>query len=597
MSFLADLPAYVPVFIVLTLILALFVWDRFPYEAVAIAALVVLVLLGNIDAGEAFAGLGHPAVITVAAVLVISQALVNAGVVDTIARPLTAVKGGVMVQVMLFTAIVALLSAFMNNVGALALLMPVAIKLCKDRDVPPSKVLMPMAFGSLLGGLMTAIGTPPNLIVAQYRARIADQPFALFDYMPVGVVIALAGVAFLGVIGWRLLPKRDGELGDGIDFNVEGYRSEIRVPDDHAWVGKTLREAADLLGDNITLLTILRDEQRIPIQHRHVPLRAGDVLWVEAEADALKTLVEAEKLSLGGRGKDETDTLDAVDDVQLVECVVLPDGRINGQTASSLNLRWRYGINLLAVSRQGQSMKTRLSRVKITAGDVLIVEGERESLGEVLSVLGCLPLADRDLRIGNDRRVWAGVGLFGTAIAMSAFGWVPIHISFVACVLVMAGVSMISARDAYRAIDWPIILLLGAMIPVGTALETSGGAELIANTLGGWAGDLPPVWGLVAVLVITMTLSDIVNNAAAAVLMCPIAAGVAKTLEVSTDPFLMAVAIGASCAFLTPVGHQSNTLVMGPGGYRFRDYWPLGLPLQALVGGVAIVMILLIWPL
>ncbi len=592
MTWLTDMPDYVPVFVVLAAVLGLFVWDRFRYEAVALMALVVLVLLGTIDPGDAFTGLGHPAVITVAAVLVISQALANAGVVDTIARPLTAVKGGVMVQVMLFTGIVALLSAFMNNVGALALLMPVAIKLCKDRDVAPSKVLMPMAFGSLLGGLMTA-----NLIVAQYRARVADQPFAMFDFTSVGVVIALAGVAFLGVVGWRLLPKRSGDASEGIEFNVEGYRSEICVPEAHDWVGKTLREVAAALGESITLLTVLRGEQRIPIQHRHVPLKAGDILWVEAEAEALKTLVEAQKLALGGRGKDETDTLDTVDDVQLVECVVLPDGRINGQTAAGLNLRWRYGINLLAVSRQGKPMKTRLSRVTITAGDVLILEGERESLSDVLSVLGCLPLADRDLRIGSDQRVWAGVGLFGSAIAVSAIGWVPIHISFVACVLIMAAVSMISAREAYRAIDWPIILLLGAMIPVGAALETSGGAELIANSLGGWAGDLPPVWGLVAVLVITMTLSDIVNNAAAAVLMCPIAAGVAKTLEVSADPFLMAVAIGASCAFLTPVGHQSNTLVMGPGGYRFRDYWPLGLPLQIIVGVVATVMILIIWPL
>lgn len=597
MTWLTEMPDYVPVFGVLAAVLGLFVWDRYRFEAVALSALVVLVLVGSIEPGDAFAGLGHPAVITVAAVLVISQALANAGVVDTIARPLTAVKGGVMVQVMLFTGIVALLSAFMNNVGALALLMPVAIKLCKDRDVAPSKVLMPMAFGSLLGGLTTAIGTPPNLIVAQYRARVADQPFAMFDFTAVGVTIAIAGVAFLGLVGWRLLPRRSGDARDGIEFNVEGYRSEICVPEAHGWVGKTLREVAAALGEGITLITVMRGDHRIPIQHRHAPLQAGDILWVEAEADALKALVEAEKLALGGRGKDEADTLDTVDDVQLVECVVLPDGRINGQTAAGLNLRWRYGINLLAVSRQGKPMKTRLSRVIITAGDVLILEGERESLSDVLSVLGCLPLADRDLRIGSDQRVWAGVSLFGAAIAVSAVGWVPIHIAFVACVLIMASVSMISAREAYRAIDWPIILLLGAMIPVGTALETSGGADLIARSLGGWAGDLPPVWGLAAVLIITMTLSDIVNNAAAAVLMCPIAVGVAKTLEVAADPFLMAVAIGASCAFLTPVGHQSNTLVMGPGGYRFRDYWPLGLPLQVIVGVVALLMILIIWPL
>lgn len=597
MSWLAELPAYVPVFAVLACVLVLFVWDRYPYEAVALSALVVLVILGAIAPAAAFTGLGHPAVITVAAVLVISQALVNAGVVDTLARPLTRIRGGAAVQVLVFTAIVALLSAFMNNVGALALLMPVAIKLCKDREVAVSKVLMPMAFGSLLGGLMTVIGTPPNLIVAQYRGTLAETPFAMFDFLPVGGVIALAGVVFLVLLGWRLLPQREGGSDDRIAFNIEGYRSEVRVPEDHPWLGKTLREVAHLWGDSVTLVTLLRGERRIPIHHRYERLAAKDVLIVEAEADALKAAVEERGLNLGGRGDEVSGTLNVDDDVKLVECVVLPNGRLHGQTASALNLRWRYGINLLAVSRQGSAVKARLSRVPLQAGDVVLLEGERESLSDVLSTLGCLPLADRELRIGSDRRVLGGIALFGGAIAMAALGWLPIHVSFVGCALVMAAVGMISAREVYRAIDWPIILLLGAMIPVGAALESSGGAQWIAEALGGWASGLPPVWGLVAILVITMTLSDIVNNAAAAVLMCPIAAGLALQLGAATDPFLMAVAIGASCAFLTPVGHQSNTLVMGPGGYRFRDYWPLGLPLQLIVGVVAVLMILWIWPL
>lgn len=591
----ATLPPSFPVFAVLAGVLALFVWDRYRYEAVALMALVVLVLIGSIRPEDAFTGLGHPAVVTVAAVLVISQALVNAGVIETLARPMSAVRGGVQVQVAVLTGLVALLSGFMNNVGALALLMPVALKLCTEREIAPSQLLMPMAFGSLLGGLMTAIGTPPNLIVAQYRGRDGGEAFALFDYLPVGAAIALAGVLFLALIGWRLLPRRSGQ-SEGIAFTVEGYRSEVTIPEDHPWVGRRLREAATALGDDLTLIAVLRGGRRIPIQHHYTPLLAGDVLVIEAEAEALKALVEAEGLSLSGRGEDaETPKVD--DDVQLVEVVVLPDGRLNGQTASALNLRWRYGLNLLAVSRQGAPVKARLSRLPLAAGDVLLVEGEAESLSDTLAVLGCLPLADRALRIGTPRRVSLAVALFAGAIASAALGGVPIHVAFVACALSMAALGMVTAREAYRAIDWPILLLLGAMIPIGAALESSGGAALIAEGLAGMAAGWPPWLALVAVLAITMCLSDIVNNAAAAVLMCPIAAGVASAIGAASDPFLMAVAVGASCAFLTPVGHQSNTLVMGPGGYRFGDYWPLGLPLQLLVGVVATLMILWIWPL
>lgn len=596
---LDTLPPSLPVFAVLAAVLALFVWDRYRYEAVALTALVVLVLIGSVAPEAAFTGLGHPAVVTVAAVLVISQALVNAGVVEVLARPITAIRGGVMVQVAVFTALVALLSGFMNNVGALALLMPVAIKLAGEREVAPSQLLMPMAFGSLLGGLMTAIGTPPNLIVAQYRGRDGGEAFALFDYLPVGAAVAVAGVLFLALLGWRLLPRRNGR-SEGIAFTIEGYRSEVTLPEGHPWAGRTLREVASALGEDLTLLAVLRGGRRIPIQHHYTHLQAGDVLVVEAEAEALKTLVEAEKLSLSGRGEAEEgdgETPKADDDVQLVEVVVLPDGRLNGQTASALNLRWRYGLNLLAVSRQGATVKGRLSQLRLTAGDVLLVEGEADALSETLAVLGCLPLADRALRIGTPRRVSLAVALFGGAIASAALGGVPIHVAFVACALSMAALGMVTAREAYRAIDWPILLLLGAMIPIGTALEDSGGAALIAEALASVATGWPPWLALVAVLGITMCLSDIVNNAAAAVLMCPIAAGVAGAIGAASDPFLMAVAVGASCAFLTPVGHQSNTLVMGPGGYRFRDYWPLGLPLQLLVGAVATLMILWIWPL
>jgi di/tricarboxylate transporter len=583
------------VFAVLAATLALFVWDRYRYEFVALTALLVLLATGVVPPDEAFGGFGHPAVITVAAVLVISRGLTNAGAVDLIARGLGHVGGRPTVLVGALTGVVALLSGFMNNIGALALLMPVAIRLAREHGHPPSLVLMPMAFGSLLGGLLTSIGTPPNLIVAQYRAQTGDAPFALFDFLPVGVGVAVVGVLFLACIGWRWLPRRRGG-GDEIAFELDEYVTEVRVIDDSKLAGTALGEVDAALGDDVTVIGLVRGERQIPAHHRYERAQAGDVLIVQADAEELKSAVEKHRLELAGRGED-TERLLKSKDLHLAEVVMLPDSRLVGETARGMALRTRFGLSLLAVSRQGSPVRRRPTRLPLRAGDVLLLEGDRESLPEALSALGCVPLASRELSIGQPRRLVLATALFATAIAAAVSGLAPIHIALVACALLMGLAGVVSGREAHRAIDWPIVLLLGAMIPVGRAMESSGGAASIAAALAAAVAAAPPQFAVVAVLLLAMTLSDIVNNAAAAVLMCPIAVGLAQSLGVSADPFLMAVAVGASSAFLTPVGHQSNTLVMGPGGYRFRDYWPVGLPLQLLVAATASVLILTVWPL
>jgi di/tricarboxylate transporter len=583
------------VFAVLTATLGLFVWDRYRYEFVALTALLVLLAAGVVPPDEAFGGFGHPAVITVAAVLVISRGLTNAGAVDLIARGLGHVGGRPTVLVGALTGVVALLSGFMNNIGALALLMPVAMRLAREHGHPPSLVLMPMAFGSLLGGLLTSIGTPPNLIVAQYRAQTGDAPFALFDFLPVGLGVAVVGVLFLACIGWRWLPRRRGGGSDEIAFELDEYVTEIRVIDDSKLAGTALGEVDAALGDDVTVIGLVRGERQIPAHQHYERVQAGDVLIVQADAEELKSVVEQHQLELAGRGAD-TERLLKSKDLHLAEVVMLPDSRLVGETARGMALRTRFGLSLLAVSRQGSPVRRRPTRLPLRAGDVLLLEGDRESLPEALSALGCVPLASRELRIGQPRRLVLAAALFATAIAAAVSGLASIHIALVACALLMGLAGVVSGREAHRAIDWPIVLLLGAMIPIGQAMESSGGAASIADSLAAAVASAPPQLAVIAVLLLAMTLSDIVNNAAAAVLMCPIAVGLAQSLGVSADPFLMAVAVGASSAFLTPIGHQSNTLVMGPGGYRFRDYWPVGLPLQLLVAAAASVLILTVWP-
>jgi di/tricarboxylate transporter len=585
------------VFAVLVAVLVLFVWGRWRYDLVALGALLALALVRIVPAQEAFLGFGHPAVITVAAVLVASRGLQNAGVVDLLSGWGMRAGGNTTVQVAVLTVLVAVCSAFMNNVGALALLMPVAIRMGRKSGTSPSLLLMPLAFGSLLGGLTTLIGTPPNIIVATYRARVAEEGFGMFEFAPVGAGVALAGIIFLALIGWRLIPKRKAPASREELFEIEAYTTEVRVPAKSKMLGHSLGELEDLVEkEDLTIVALVRGEKRTPAPSDFELLRSGDVLIVEGDPESLKELVQEAGLELVGSkhvGEKELGS----DEITLVEAIVPPDAALVGRTIRQINLRRRYGVNLLAVARQGERLKARLGRNRLRPGDVLLLQGPSEAVQESLAEFGLLPLAERGLRLGHPRRLALAVGLFGAAIALITVRALTPEIAFTLAAVAMVLTGLLSLRECYQAIDWPVIVLLAAMIPVGLALETTGGAELVAAQLLRFSDVLPPWATLTVLLVGTMFLSDVINNAAAAVLMCPIALSIAAGVGASPDPFLMAVAVGASCAFLTPIGHQSNTLVLGPGGYRFGDYWRVGLPLEVIITLVSIPLLLRFWPL
>jgi di/tricarboxylate transporter len=576
--------------------LVLFAAGRWRYDVVALLALMVVTLTGIVPAADAFSGFGHPAVVTVAAVLVASRGLQNSGVVDVVASQIGRVGAHPLLQILALMVVVTIASAFMNNVGALALLLPVALRMARKSGTSPSVLLMPLAFGSLLGGLMTLIGTPPNIIIATFRAQNGAGPFGMFDFTPVGGGVALVGVLFVALVGWRLIPQRKGQASREELFDVEDYMSELRVGEESKVVRQTVREVEASTEGDVVVVGLIRGERRLPAPSGFEPLRAGDVLIVKADPEALKGLVEAGGLELVGSKGLDTEALGS-DEVSVVEAVVARDAVIDGKTPRGLNLRWRYGLNLLGLSRQGTRVRERLKSVRIRAGDILLLQGRTDAVPDALTALGLLPLAERGLRLGAPRRLFLAVGIFGASLAAAAAGLVAVQVAFVAAALLMVLTGLLSLREVYESIDGPIIILLGAMIPVGRALETTGGAQTIASGLLAVGTSLPPVATLAVVLVGTMFLSDAINNAAAAVLMAPIAISVAAGLGASADPFLMAVAIGASCAFLTPIGHQSNTLVMGPGGYRFTDYWRMGLPLGAIIVAVALPLLLRFWPL
>jgi len=584
------------VFATLVTALILFIWGKWRFDIVALIALIIVTITGIVPIEDAFMGFGHPAVITVAAVLVISRSILNSGLAEIISKWFERLGKSVFLQVVVLTGFVTLLSGFMNNIGALALLLPVALQVARKTGTNPSLLLMPLAFGSLLGGLMTMIGTPPNIIVAMMRADAVGEPFKMFDFTPVGAGVAAAGVFFIALLGWRFLPHRKGTTSPEDLFHIEDYITEVKIMQDSPLIDKQIRGLRFPTGVEVNIIGIVRNGRKMVARVGYERLRKNDKLIVEADSDNLKGFIDWGKLKLAGSKKIDRDKLGS-DEIAVMEAVVMEGSPMIRNTAIDLNLRNRFGINLLAVSRKGERTIEQLGKIKFAPGDVLLLNGPIDSIHQTLKELRCLPLAERKLRIGAERRVVKAAAIFGTAILTAAVGLLPVQLAFVMAAVVMVIVNLISLRELYESIDWPIIILLGAMIPVGQALETSGGAETIASQLLLLSGQMPPVVTIVLLLVVTMFLSDIINNAAAAVLMSPIAINLAYAMGASVDPFLICVALGASCAFLTPIGHQSNTLVMGPGGYHFGDYWKLGLPLEIIIILVGIPLILLVWPL
>mgnify|MGYP003667351974 CR=1 FL=1 len=579
---------------VLFLALVLFAWGRWRHDLVSIFALLALVLLGIVPADEAYRGFGHAAVITVAAMLVISAALEETGVVDFLARRLNMVAGGEAVTLALVTLLVTVLSAFMNNVGALALMLPVTLQLATRKGIPVSHLLMPIAFGSILGGLMTKIGTPPNIIISSYRAREVGEPFALFDFAPVGIAVALAGVAAMLLTARWLIPRRPAaEISSALKI-VDSYLTEIDIPEDSDFVGKTVESLEDLGHGNIGVLAVIRQGRRIVGPRATFHLAGKDVLLVEADQESLQEFINETHLGMAAERQIDTENL-ASDDIELVEAVIMPGSRLEGQTPEEMHLHSRYGINILALARRGATICARIGQIRLQIGDVLLVQGEGNAMTETLSRLGSVPVSGE--RIASRRNsVWP-LAIFALALLASALNYVPIHISLVAGAALIVAARFLPLRRVYESIDWAVIVLLAAMIPVGNALETTGTTDLIAGGVQGFLEPLAPELIIGAIIVIAMALSNVVNNAATAILMAPIGLQIASGLGYGPDPFLMAIAIGASCAFVTPIGHQSNLLVMGPGGYRFSDYWRMGGTVSVAAVLVAVPLILMVWPL
>lgn len=581
------------VFIIILTTFILFIWGRWRYDLVAMMSLLTAVASNVVPVGQAFSGFAHPAVITVASVLIISRCFLESNLMETIFRRISKPHSSITRQSFSLTGLVAILSAFMNNVGALALLMPVGIRISRSGGNPPSLYLMTLAFGSLLGGLLTLIGTPPNIIISSFRSETVGEPFGMFDFTPVGLGMAFVGLIFISTVGWRLIPIRKGQSIKEEMFEVENYYTEVKVPEGSTVSGKRLNVLKELAGPEVRILGLFSGHVALLDPTGEEILQPNDILIIETDVKNLNNLIKNTELEIIGAKSSDNSSEKTV----FMEAVVMNNSLLVGKSASSIYLRRLYGINLIAVAGHDVRKLKRLSQILLHPGDVLLLQGSQDSLKGILRLLGCLPLAERGLKLGPSRNMLPPLLIFALAIISSAVGIFPVEIAFAGAATLMILMGMLTLQEAYESIDWSIIILLAAMIPVSHALESSGGAGMLATNLLQLFGQFPAAVVLMVLLLWTIILTNIVNNAAAAVLMAPIAYDTALVIGASADPFLMTVAIGASCAFLTPIGHQSNTLVMGPGGYKFSDYWHMGLPLTVIISLVAIPLILWFWPL
>ncbi len=579
-------------FAIIGVTIAGFVWGRLPYDLIAMLSLLVSVLTGLVPMSKAFEGFSDDVVIIIGAALVISTAIARCGVIETMMHPLLPRLRSVQAQVPVLVLATGVLSMICKNVGALAILMPTAFQLSRRERRSPSALLMPMAFASLLGGIVTLIGTSPNILIAKVRQDLEGKPFGMFDYMPVGLTVASLGFVFLA-FGYRLVPPRRPAGGLDAAFTIEPYVTEASMPASSPLVGRTVAELEAAGDGDVTVGAIIRERFRRTIPSPASVLAEGDVLLLEGEQQSLERLVSRARLVLTEAAPEAAGREASA--ASVVEGIVTGDSPLLGLTSIQAALPARHGVNLIALSRSGDAIRRRLSTVRFRQGDVVVFKGASKGMSDALGDLRVLPLAERRIELGSNNRSLLPVIILLVAMAAAAMGLVSPGVAFFGAAVLVVLLRFLTPEEAYHSIEWHVLVLLGALIPVSHAVQTTGGTELIARELLSLLQGVPPSAALAVVLVITMIVTPFLHNAPTVLMLGPVAGTLAIQLHLNPDAFLMAVALGAGCDFLTPIGHQCNTLVYAPGGYRFGDYWRLGLPLSALVVAVGVPMIGLVW--
>jgi di/tricarboxylate transporter len=572
---------------------ALFASGRFRYDAISLGALLVAILAGVVDEKHAFSGFTSDVVIVIAGALVLSAAITRSGVIEPIVAPLARRLRTPSTQVPAMAGLTGLFAMINKNVGALAALMPVAMRLGRSEQSSPSLLLMPMSFMALLGGLVTLVGTSTNIIVSQVRQDLLGKPFAMFDFTPVGLGLTLAGFIFLS-FGWRLLPRDRAPRAAMHEAHASvQYATEADIPPN--WP-QSLATVADLkLTDRNVQLTGLIDPvgDRRPVDPA-TPLEPGMVLQLKGEEEALGILFQQLPLAQV-RQNAPVATDERSEELRSIEAVVEARSPLVGLSAGMLYMQRTFGAKLLAVSRQGEPLRERLSEVRFQPGDLLVIQAGEGALAQLLQDLGLLPLAERAVTIGTRRARYGPILLLAGAITLVAFKVLTVAVAFFAAAVLVVGIGSLSMREAYRALQPEVLVLIGALTPISEAIHANGGTALVAHGLASLLGGASPMIVLGGMMLAAMLCAPFLHNAPTVLILAPIGVGLAQRLGLNPDALLMAVATGAGCDFLTPIGHQCNTLVRGPGGYRFGDYARLGLPLSFVVILLGTPLIAWVW--
>ncbi len=590
MLYLNEIGQQIILFSAIIFALTFWIWGKIKYDIVALIALTVIILGGVVPFESAFRGFSNPAVIIVVAVLIMSRGIINTGFIDLILAKLPIKGKSLWIQISLLTIITAFVSAFVYNIGALAIIMPLAIGMARKKEISSAYYLIPIAFAAHMGGFLTLIGNAPNIIVSSFRADLGMGSFDVFDFGQVGLWIVLASIFFISLIGWRLMPDRKGEVKKAEISKIEDYTSEFLVSRKSFLSGKRIKDLKKRIKEEFIVCSIIRGDERIINPNNEERVLEGDSVLIKANAEVIRTIIRLTglKLNLSKESEEEKEAIE-------VEVVVGSLSRIIGYTLNEVGVYKKFNVEVEAISRHEQEIDQKIKDVKLKSGDIILLKGREEDIDRFLSDLKLLPLAERYINIEPSASMAAALLIFLFSILFTVFGVLPVEISFFLGALAMIGFGILTTKQAYQSVDWSIVIVLGALIPFGGAMINSGAADLIAS---GFLNitDLSPLIALALVLIISIIMSDFINNVGVAVLMAPIAVLLAQGMGVSVDPFLMAVAIGGSCAFLTPVGHQVNLLVMNPGGYKFTDYWKLGLCLNVIIFIISIILLPRVWP-
>lgn len=585
-------------FAILAGALVIFALDIFPVDFVAFGIMVVILILGpvlNVSPQEAISGFSNPATITVMAMFVLSAGIYHTGMINLLARHMSNLAGSSEVRQLATVMLVSgPISAFINNTAAVAILMPSIISLARDHNRAPSKLLMPLSFFSQLAGVITLIGTSTNILASMLAAREGYGGFSMFEFAHIGLLTFGAGALYLLFIGRKLLPERKVELSYAENYHMKEYLSDVIVLKNSLLVGHSVIESGLREKFDIHVLDIFRNEQKIPHPLGEKIIQAGDILFIRANTQRLIQIKEIEGLEIEPEVRLTGHTLKS-DKRRLMEVVIGPNSDLIGGTLESTNFRYHYNCVVIAIRKHGELIRERLGKVDLHFGDTLLLRGTSNALEQIKREPGFIVTEEIELEAFRTEKAFVALVIVAGVVAISALGLSSIMVTALAGCVLMVAAGCLKMNELHEAIRWDVIFLLAGVIPLGLAMQNTGGAQLLADAAAYSANYLSPLIVLAIFYTITMVLTGIISNNAAVVIMVPVGISTATALGLDVKAFILAIMFAASTSFFTPVGYQTNTMVFGPGGYKFLDFTRVGLPLNAILAILTPVFIYLVW--